>query len=100
MDWHYSMLGSNGGTYARLGAFCSGLQEFDAAYFMLPAPEALALDPNTRHLLHLSQVRLHCAKCYHALQGGLISYLDCRWPEGRQCMIISVQKYCTNERSL
>lgn len=56
------MPGSNGGTYARFGAFCNGLQEFDAAYFMLPASEALALDPNTRHLLHLSRVRFYCAQ--------------------------------------
>ena len=56
VEWHYSMPGSDKGTYARFGAFCSGLQDFDGAYFKLPAPEALAVDPHTRHLLHLSQV--------------------------------------------
>ena len=50
------MLGSDTGTYARFGAFCSGLQDFDNAHFMLPASEALAIDPHTRQLLHLSQV--------------------------------------------
>lgn len=50
------MPGAEAGAYARFGVYCSGLQDFDAAYFMLPASETLALDPHTRHLLHLSQV--------------------------------------------
>lgn len=52
------MPGSETGAYARFGAYCSGLQDFDAAHFMLPTPEALALDPHTRHLMHLAQVKL------------------------------------------
>lgn len=56
------MPGSKAGAYARFGAYCSGLQDFDAAHFMLPAPEALAMDPHTRHLMHLAQVTLSCQR--------------------------------------
>ena len=56
------MPGSEAGAYARFGAYCSGLQDFDAAHFMLPAPEALAMDPHTRHLMHLAQVKLSCQR--------------------------------------
>lgn len=56
VERQFSMPGSESGTYARFGAYCSGLQDFDAAYFMLPTSEALAIDPHTRHLLHLTQV--------------------------------------------
>lgn len=59
------MPGSERGTYTRFGAFCSGLQDFDAAYFMLSAPEALATDPHTRHLLHLTQVYHRYAQSQH-----------------------------------
>ena len=55
-ELHYALPGSETGTYARFGAYCASLEGFDAAYFSLPASEALALDPHTRHLLHMSQV--------------------------------------------
>ena len=55
-ELYYAVPGSQTGTYARFAAFCSGLGGFDAAFFSLPASEALALDPHTRHLLHMSQV--------------------------------------------
>ena len=55
-ELYYAAPGTETGTYARFGAYCSGLGGFDAAYFSLPTSEALALDPHTRHLLHMSQV--------------------------------------------
>ena len=55
-ELYYAVPGTETGTYARFGAYCSGLGGFDAAYFSLPASEALALDPHTRDLLHMSQV--------------------------------------------
>ncbi len=58
-ELYYVVPGTEAGTYARFGAYCSGLGGFDAAYFSLPASEALALDPHTRHLLHMSQVPSH-----------------------------------------
>ena len=57
-DFHYSQQGAKSGTYARFGAYCADVAAFDAAYFRLPASEALALDPHTRLLLTLAQVRL------------------------------------------
>ena len=58
VDFHYSQQGAKSGTYARFGAFCADVAHFDAAYFRLPASEAVALDPHTRMLLELSQVRI------------------------------------------
>lgn len=55
-DVHYSQQGAKSGTYARFGAYCADVVAFDAAYFRLPASEALALDPHTRLLLTLAQV--------------------------------------------
>lgn len=59
-DYHYSQQGAKSGTYARFGAFLgfADVAWFDAAYFRLPASEAVALDPHTRLLLELSQVRI------------------------------------------
>ena len=87
------MPGSNGGTYARFGAFCKGLQDFDAAFFMLPASEALALDPNTRHLLHLSQVSFSCARCHHFL-------LEDIWQHALTLLSQTKPVYCVHESSI
>ena len=55
-NMHYSPPGAKTGIYARFGAYCAGLQDWDALYYKLPANEALAMDPHTRVLLDLSQV--------------------------------------------
>ena len=55
-DAHYMQQGAKSGIYARLGAYCAGMQDWDAACYKLPAAEALAMDPHTRVLLDLSQV--------------------------------------------
>lgn len=57
-DALYAPQGAKTGIYARLGASCAGVQEWDAAFYKLPANEALAMDPNTRALLDLSQAAL------------------------------------------
>ena len=42
-DAHYAQPGAQSGIYARLGAYCAGMQDWDAAYYKLPANEALAM---------------------------------------------------------
>ena len=55
-DAHYAPPGAKAGIYARFGAYCAGLQHWDAGFYGLPTNEALAMDPHTRVLLDLSQV--------------------------------------------
>ena len=70
-DAHYAQPGAQSGIYARLGAYCAGMQDWDAAYYKLPANEALAMDPHTRVLLDLSQVVLLLQKTH---------WRFCTWP--------------------
>ena len=73
-DARYTLPGAKAGIYARHGAYCAGMQHWDAAFYKLPANEALAMDPHTRALLDLSQAALHTAPsrasqmCQYGLQ--------------------------------
>ena len=88
-ELYYTVPGSETGTYARFGAYCSGLDGFDAAYFSLPASEVLALDPHTPppashvpgNCLHFLQVfPYRCAilplYCVHKSQCMHVQYTD------------------------
>ncbi|CAL8465605.1 g5141 [Coccomyxa elongata] len=78
-DFHYSQQGAKSGTYARFGAYCADVTAFDAAYFRLPASEALALDPHTRLLLTLAQEALVDAAGMIGTGGKTGVFVGCMW---------------------
>ncbi|BDA51455.1 probable oleandomycin polyketide synthase, modules 5 and 6 [Coccomyxa sp. Obi] len=78
-DFHYTQQGAKSGTYARFGAYCADVAAFDAAYFRLPASEALALDPHTRLLLILAQEALVDAVSSIGTAGKTGVYVGCMW---------------------
>jgi acyl transferase domain-containing protein len=76
-DAYYAQPGAKTGIYARQGAYCAGVQEWDAAFYKLPANEALAMDPNTRALLDLSQAAL--LRPLAVLSRARFGLLICAW---------------------